>query len=212
MDEHDTAASSEPSSSSRETYREQVFRYRGALLALPALALVAFGRPSALSVTLGLPLAHLGELLRCWGVGYSGVTTRGDQVEAPRLATNGPYAYTRNPLYIGNAITALGFGIAFTGKLSPWVRVAMIAGGLTAMGAVYATIVPHEEAYLAGRFGESYRAYCAAVGRLVPRRRPYHEAEGRFDASVIARAETRTFVTFGLMLAALAWKASRETS
>ena len=53
-----------------------------------------------------------------WAVGYSGVTTRGDTVTAPALVTAGPYAYVRNPLYVGNFLTAAGFAIAFTGKNS----------------------------------------------------------------------------------------------
>ena len=62
-----------------------VFKNRGLLLALPAAALAACGRPSARSVVLGLPLAVAGELVRCWAVGYSGVTTRHDVVTAPKL-------------------------------------------------------------------------------------------------------------------------------
>ena len=93
-----------------------VFKNRGLLLTLPAALLAAFGRPDATGVALGLPLAIAGELVRCWAVGYSGVTTRGDAVEAPQLVTAGPYAYVRNPLYVGNFMTALGFAVAFTGK------------------------------------------------------------------------------------------------
>src|SRR5579862_3610326 len=107
-----------------------VFKNRGALLAVPAALLAAFGKPSALSVTVGLPLAIAGELIRCWAVGYSGTTTRGDAVEAPKLVTAGPYAYVRNPLYVGNFITAAGFAIAFTGKNAPLARLGLVGGSL----------------------------------------------------------------------------------
>jgi len=103
---------------------EFVFARRGELLAVPALALAAFGRPSAFSIAVGLPLAFAGEAIRAWAVGYSGVTTRGDTVTAPALVTAGPYAYVRNPLYAGNFITALGFAIAFTGANSGAARTA----------------------------------------------------------------------------------------
>ena len=130
------------------------------------------GRPSARSVALGLPLAFAGELLRCWAVGYSGTTTRDDVVTAPALVTGGPYAYVRNPLYLGNFITALGFSIAFTGKNSPCGRRALAGGSLAAMAAIYATIIPHEEAFLRSQFGEEFDRYCERVPRLVPQLEP----------------------------------------
>ena len=92
-----------------------VFGKRGLLLAVPAVALAALGKPSAFSIAVGLPLAFAGEALRAWAVGFSGVTTRSDMVEAPALVTAGPYAYVRNPLYVGNFVTAAGFAVAFTG-------------------------------------------------------------------------------------------------
>jgi protein-S-isoprenylcysteine O-methyltransferase Ste14 len=186
-----------------------VFKNRGALLAIPAVALTAFGKPSALSVTLGLPLAIAGELVRCWAVGYSGVTTRGDAVTAPELVTAGPYAYVRNPLYAGNFITAAGFAIAFTGKNSPLARWGLIAGSLAAMAAVYATIVPHEEGYLRAQFGEEFDRYCERVPPVIPRVEPAAGGRGTWRPSVIKEAESKTFLTFGAVLASLALKALR---
>src|SRR6201996_8802882 len=108
------------------------------LLALPALALAAAGKPSAFSIATGLPLAFAGEALRMWAVGYSGVTTRGDTVTAPALVTAGPYAYVRNPLYVGNALTGAGFALAFPGRNDPLTRAALVGSGLAAMLAAYA--------------------------------------------------------------------------
>jgi protein-S-isoprenylcysteine O-methyltransferase Ste14 len=184
-----------------------VFARRGELLALPALALAIWGRPSAFSVAVGLPLAFVGEAVRAWAVGYSGVTTRGDTVTAPALVTAGPYAYVRNPLYVGNFITATGFALAFTGANATRVRAPLVAGALAAMIGVYAVVVPHEERYLRATFGESYDAYASAVPRVVPLTTPAGSMAGSYDPAVIGRAESRTFVTFGAMLAVLAWKA-----
>ncbi|MGA8534207.1 MAG: isoprenylcysteine carboxylmethyltransferase family protein [Candidatus Tumulicola sp.] len=184
-----------------------VFKHRGALLALPALALAAFGRPSALSVTLGLPVAIAGELVRCWAVGYSGVTTRGAAVTAPELVTAGPYAHVRNPLYAGNFLTAAGYAVAFTGKNSPATRIALIAGALAAMATVYAIIVPHEERFLRAQFGDAFERYCEQVPPVIPRIDAMPGGAGTWRPSVIQDAETSTFVTFGAMLAALAFKA-----
>jgi protein-S-isoprenylcysteine O-methyltransferase Ste14 len=183
-----------------------VFKNRGALLAIPAAILAAFGKPSAASVAIGLPVALAGELIRCWAVGFSGVTTRGDHVEAPRLVTAGPYAHVRNPLYVGNFVTALGFAIAFTGKNSASSKFALLAGSLGTMAAVYATIIPHEEQFLRSQFGEAFDRYCEAVPPLVPQAEPAPDAQGTWDPSVIKDAESRTFATFGAMLAILVLK------
>ena len=187
--------------------RAVVFKNRGALLAAPALLLAIAGKPSAWSIALGLPLALAGELIRCWAVGYSGTTTRANVVTAPQLVTAGPYAHVRNPLYIGNFLTALGFALAFTGRNSPLERVGLIGISLGTMLAVYATIVPHEETFLRQTFGARFDEYAARVPRMFPRIGAAQPQQGTYDRSVIARAESRTFLTFGVMLAILAVKA-----
>jgi protein-S-isoprenylcysteine O-methyltransferase Ste14 len=191
------------------SWRDLVFKNRGALLALPAVALTIFGKPSGRSAAFGVSLAVGGEALRCWAVGYSGVTTRSDRVTAPALVTAGPYAYVRNPLYLANFVTALGFTIAFTGAVSRARRAALAAFGLGTMLGVYAVIVPLEEAYLRETFGSAFEEYARRVPRLVPRTTPAGAGNGSYDAAVLGKAETRTFGTFGAMLAVLAAKALR---
>jgi steroid 5-alpha reductase family enzyme len=122
--------------------------------------------------------------------------------------TAGPYSYVRNPLYVGNFLTALGFTIAFTGACSPAQRAALTAAGLGTMLGVYAAIVPLEEAYLRETFGDAFDAYVSQVPRVVPALAPAGSQAGTYDPSVIVRAESRTFVTFGVMLLALAFKAA----
>jgi protein-S-isoprenylcysteine O-methyltransferase Ste14 len=187
-----------------------VFARRGELLAVPAVVLALLGRPSAFSIAVGLPLAFVGEAVRAWAVGYSGVTTRGDAVTAPALVTAGPYAYVRNPLYAGNFITALGFAVAFTGGNGTAVRTALVGGALGTMLGVYSIVIPHEERYLRETFGAEFDEYVAAVPPVFPRTSPGGSESGTYDPSVIGRAESRTFITFGAMLVALALKALRE--
>ncbi len=194
---------------SGQTFGSFVFGQRGALLALPALALAALGRPSAFSVACGLPLAFAGEAIRMWAVGYSGVTTRGDTVTAPALVTAGPYAFVRNPLYVGNFVTAAGFALAFTGKNSAPSRAALVLGSLGTMCAVYSVIVPHEEAYLRATFGEAFDDYVARVPRVIPALEPAEPQRGSYDPDVIFRAESRTWLSFGLALLVLALKSTR---
>jgi protein-S-isoprenylcysteine O-methyltransferase Ste14 len=187
-----------------------VFARRGELLAVPAVVLALFGKPSAFSIAVGLPLAFAGEGIRAWAVGYSGVTTRGDAVTAPALVTAGPYAYVRNPLYVGNFITALGFAIAFTGANTAAARGALVSAALGTMLGVYSVVVPHEERYLRETFGAAFDEYVAAVPPVIPRTASGGSEAGSYDPSVIGSAESRTFVTFGAMLAALAFKAWKK--
>ncbi|GAC1413434.1 MAG: hypothetical protein NVSMB64_23720 [Candidatus Velthaea sp.] len=190
-----------------ESFDAFVFARRGELLAIPAVALAALGKPSAFSIALGLPLAFAGEAVRAWAVGYSGVTTRGNEVEAPALVTAGPYAHVRNPLYVGNFVTALGFAVAFTGKNSAGARAALLVTSLGTMLGVYSVIVPHEEAFLRTTFGVTFDEYVARVPRVFPSVEPAPAQSGSYDPSVIGKAESRTFLTFGAMLAVLAVKA-----
>jgi protein-S-isoprenylcysteine O-methyltransferase Ste14 len=191
------------------TLQEFLFKNRGLFLSLPAGLLALFGRPSAQSIAAGLPLAFAGELLRCWAVGYSGVTTRNDAVTAPKLVTAGPYAHVRNPLYLGNFITAAGFAIAFTGKNSSAARALLVGGSLGAMLALYAAIVAHEEEFLREQFGDEFERYCERVPRMIPQLEPMPDGEGEWKADALVAAESKTFALFGAMLCALAVRARK---
>jgi protein-S-isoprenylcysteine O-methyltransferase Ste14 len=79
------------------------------------------------------------------------------------LATSGPYAYTRNPLYLGSLILALGFVLA---ARSGWIGVIAAAIFL----AIYMPVIRAEEAFLRARFPE-YDAYARKVPRIFPRSR-----------------------------------------
>ncbi|MBV8726552.1 MAG: isoprenylcysteine carboxylmethyltransferase family protein [Candidatus Eremiobacteraeota bacterium] len=177
------------------------------MLTAPALLLALFGKPSAFGIAVGLPFAFIGEALRCWAVGYSGSTTRSDRVEAPKLVTAGPYAYVRNPLYLGNFITAAGFTIAFTGKNSFIGKVGLGLAALGTIAGVYSTIIPHEEQFLQDEFGDEFTAYRERVPPIIPLSEPAENGIGQYDPDVLLSAESKTFATFGAMLAMLALKA-----
>jgi protein-S-isoprenylcysteine O-methyltransferase Ste14 len=191
----------QPSAPEATGWRTIVFKNRGLLLLPVALVLIIFGRPTALSAAVGIAIAALGELLRIWAVGYSGVTTRANVVTAPALITAGPYSVTRNPLYIGNALTALGFWIAFSGGVTLLQSALMFGLVAVLVVGVYATIIPLEEAYLSETFGASYREYLARVPRILPLRGavPAAQQQGVWRADVILRAEVITLVFFALM-------------
>jgi protein-S-isoprenylcysteine O-methyltransferase Ste14 len=91
------------------------------------------------------------------------------------LATSGPYAYTRNPLYLGSLLVAIGFAVA---ARSWWV-----AAGLVAMFfAIYIPVIRSEEAFLRERFPE-FQEYANEVPRMIPRMTPAfrNEASAKFS-------------------------------
>jgi len=81
-----------------------------------------------------------------------------------RLATTGPYAYTRNPLYLGSFILASGFALA---ARSLWIVPILIA----MFAAIYMPVIRAEEAYLAQHFPE-FAEYARRVPRLAPNPNP----------------------------------------
>jgi protein-S-isoprenylcysteine O-methyltransferase Ste14 len=156
--------------------------------ALGALVL-ALARPAPWSLLLGLPLALLGEALRVWASGHIEKTTR--------LATGGPYAHSRNPLYVGSVLMALGVAVACA---SPWVVAAVAAYFL----AFYPSVMREEAAFLAVKFPEEHEAWVAAVPSFWPRVRPSGPRASRFEWSRVSRnREWRTAAALPLVAALL---------
>jgi protein-S-isoprenylcysteine O-methyltransferase Ste14 len=92
------------------------------------------------------------------------------------LATSGPYAYTRNPLYLGSLLVAIGFAVA---ARSLWV-----AAGLVAMFfAIYVPVIRSEEAFLRERFPE-FQEYANEVPRMIPRMTPAFRNEASAEFSM----------------------------
>jgi len=105
------------------------------------------------SIAWGTPLIVLGLLIR----GSASGTLRKNE----QLATTGPYAYTRNPLYLGSVIMAVGFAIA---AKNLWIVLIMTAMFL----AIYLPVIRAEESYLAQNFPE-FSDYAHRVPRFIPR-------------------------------------------
>ncbi len=174
--------------------RRFFFRYRGFLFIPAGIVMLALGKPTLYSMVLGFFISLiLGEGLRIWAVGYTGVTTRAKEVEAPHLITAGPYAYVRNPLYLGNLISWVGFCIATTGESCIWEKVLIFGMVFFSYGVIYGNIIPHEEDFLKTRFGGEYEEYSKDVPRLFPRLKAYKRKYGKYDPDVIWKAEVHTF-------------------
>lgn len=115
----------------------------------------------------GLGFMIIGELIRMWGVAHAGGATRTRHVGALQLVSSGPFAHTRNPLYIGNAFIYLGVVFLAGGKLL-WIIVAL---GFCALQ--YGLIVSLEEETLVRLFGFEYDFYARRVPRWLPRLTPW---------------------------------------
>jgi protein-S-isoprenylcysteine O-methyltransferase Ste14 len=135
------------------------------LLVLPFLWLA---HPTPRLLLVGVVLAALGLALRAWA---AGVIHKNRE-----LTMTGPYAFTRNPLYLGSLL--LGLGTVIAG--GDWIFVAVF---LTFFGLVYGRTMRREEIDLEEAFQERYRRYATAVPLLVPRLAPYRAEDGNTGAA-----------------------------
>jgi protein-S-isoprenylcysteine O-methyltransferase Ste14 len=148
-----------------------------------------FGRFETAGLAGSLFLVMTGMCLRIWGSGVAGVHTRTGTIEAARLITGGPYAYVRNPIYLGSII--LGFGMV--GLLGDG-RLFVIH--LVVFAAMYFSIIPAEEQFLRKTFARQFPAYALHVPRLIPRLTRWRGAEpGRIQWKA-----TRGEVSIALLL------------
>jgi len=105
------------------------------------------------TLVVGAVIALIGVLIRAWSTGHI--------VKNQKLTTTGPYAHTRNPLYLGSFLLALGFAIA-----AHWVAVLLVVAFWVA---VYGPTIARERDFLRSLYGDSYTEYEANVPAFLPR-------------------------------------------
>jgi len=137
--------------------------------AAKVLAVVAFGgllawlgTPSRLSVAVGLPLIAVGVAIRAWAAGH----LRRNQ----QLATSGPYAHVRDPLYLGRLFLVIGLGILGN---NPYTFALLALGLLVFFGNYMPRKLRKETKRLERCFGQDYVRYRTHVRGLIPRLSPY---------------------------------------
>lgn len=134
-------------------YADRVARLRVTAGFVMVAAFAIFSQPTAHSLEIGLPASLPGLALRAWAAGHL--------AKNQRLATSGPYAFTRNPLYLGTLMTALGLAAAgHSGGLGVLFGVLFLA--------VYLPAIELEEQHLTTILAD-YRTYAARVPLLLPR-------------------------------------------
>lgn len=145
-------------------------------------------RPSWTSLLAGAVVAALGVFLRAMASGH----VKKNQ----ELASTGPYAYCRNPLYLGSIIIAVGFAIA---ARDLWVAIGIVA----LFTLIYVPVIRSEEVFLRGQFPE-FEAYTRRVPRLLPRTLWLRGLTSGFSASLYRQhREYNALMGAAAMLAAL---------
>lgn len=141
-------------------------RFRVPLGFLFAMAFLVFARPSGASLGWSLLVVVPGLWLRGYAAGYVNKNAE--------ITETGPYAWTRNPLYLGSLLAALG--LVGAGR-----NVWLLLSFLLLFAAIYGPVIWSEEQFLLRRF-PAYAEYMRAVPRLLPN--PFRHPHG----SVAARS------------------------
>ena len=149
-----------------------------------AAAVLYLAKPTGTLILAGLPVALLGAILRAMAAGV----IRKDAT----LTTSGPYAWTRNPLYLGSFLLGLGFAV----MSGSWLAAALI---VLPSFVIYPNVIDKEEAHLQRLFPDEFREYCAKVPRFFPR---FRSGQASFSLKqYLANREYQTALGFGAMLA-----------
>jgi len=119
-----------------------------------AIVVLYFSKPTPRSILLGAVVGVLGLSVRAHAAGY----LHKQEV----LTVAGPYAHTRNPLYLGSAILAFGAGMATHSWISALILIVYFA-------VVYSIVMQREASELLLRHGVSFEEYARAVPLFIPR-------------------------------------------
>jgi len=142
---------------------DSLLRWRVPLGFLFAAWYLAIARPVSLTLYfLSCLFVLCGCLLRSWAAGYL--------FKGKRVAVGGPYAFVRNPLYVGSFVLGTGFCIALWQIPLPWSSIFLAASFFLGFGIVYRSKTLAEEHELVTNLGEPYEQYARQVPPFLPTR------------------------------------------
>ena len=175
--------------------RDFFFRNRGYIPIPLAIIILTFASIKIELLPIGVILVVTGELLRLNGVRYAGGETRTLKVGASVLCSSGPFAYLRNPLYLGNVIIYAGMVLIAGGEFV-WI---LLPATLTFFFLEYGLIISLEEETLRKKFNEEYGEYLSMVPRLIPRVSPWKGGSETVPMPIekTLRTEKRTLQIIG---------------
>ena len=164
------------------------FKYRGGIWTVLFLAVLLMAKPSEARIWPGLAFVLFGQAIRFWAAGTI-TLYRGEEVKAKQLVTWGPYAFCRNPLYVGNGLIGLGWCF-LSGNMWTFLVFILFFTGLYGL-----LVIPHEEKFLVGSFKQDFKEYSRRVGRFFPKKLPSSNTiSGPFRFDVLWRSERHSFI------------------
>jgi len=155
-----------------------------------------FAHPQLNWLICGVSIAILGLTLR----GYAAGHLRKHQ----QLATSGPYSYTRNPLYLGSVLLAVGFSVASHSWISAFLLAAYLA-------IFYPVVIRREQTELRAHYGEAFVEYASRVPAFWPGLSPAMASTEKFSWSLYFKnreyeASIGLAVAMAILLALMVWR------
>lgn len=146
---------------------QRSFKPRFAVIYPFGLFFVIFGTISDTSLKAGIGYVIAGLLIRLWSNGYA--------IKNDKLTTSGPYAFVRNPLYLGTFLIAVGFMFILNLNINGGNVVKLLF--LLGLAFMYYRTIQSEQGMLKAKFGKTYDDYCARIPAMIPCLTPYTEGE-----------------------------------
>lgn len=158
-------------------------------IVLALVVALVIARPNTLSLVLGAIIVFAGQGVRVWASGHL--------IRNEEITTSGPYAYLRDPLYLGRVLLLIGFCVMAWGY--NWII--LVIG----LGVFFFNYMPRkyrkEMKRLESIFGEEYKAYASYTHSLVPRLRPYPKARKRdWNFDLFWKVNREQFFLMGTVL------------
>ncbi len=141
-------------------YEDFFYHHRPRLTAISALVVIIFAAPTFASLLWGSIIVIMGETGRTWALGYID--------KDAELATDGPYAFTRNPLYVFNSLMFIGFCVMGNNLI------ASLAAFVVFLW-VYLVVIDIEASRMVDLFGEAYATWSKDVPLFFPRLTPWKD-------------------------------------
>ncbi|MGH9934992.1 MAG: methyltransferase family protein, partial [Blastocatellia bacterium] len=188
MNKHEQATDYSP--------RYLIQRLRVPIGFMTAIIFVVISQPTWRSLAVGAPIALAGAMIRAWASGHLRKNAE--------LAVSGPYAFTRNPLYLGSFVMAAGCAVCGGDwRLGLWLVAFFLA--------IYLPVMQSEAAHMRTLFAGAYEKWAANVPLFIPRVAPYRNGQTRsFDPRQYLRhREYRAAIGLVIVIAVLSLKAAR---